>query len=85
MRLVQLNNARAGRRIGLVREPMLVLLGGYNSVYDLAMAAIEKNMPLSEFADSNLSNEELDYDPVYKGDSEWQLGRRQQLESCQRA
>ncbi len=73
MRLVQLTNARAGRRIGVVREPMLILLAGYSSIYDLAMAAIEKNIPLNEFTDSYLSDEMLDYDPVYKGDSKWEL------------
>jgi hypothetical protein len=73
LRLVQLYNTRSGRRIALVSEPTLILVDAYSSVYDLAREAIEKDIPLNEFIAAHLSDEKLDYDPIYKQESEWQL------------
>lgn len=73
MRLVQLSHLRSDRRIALVREPSLILLHKYGSVYELVREAIERNVPLNEFIGSNLSDEQLDYDPIYRQESEWQL------------
>jgi hypothetical protein len=72
-RLVQLDNTRSGRRIALVREPALILLHKYRSVYELATEALDKDLPLNEFIKSNLSDEQLEYDPIYRRESAWQL------------
>jgi hypothetical protein len=73
IRLVQLQHTRSGRRIALVREPDLLLLEKFPSVYELAMAAIDTGVGIQELIASRLSKEILDYTTVYEGQSEWQL------------
>lgn len=72
MRLVQVKNG-AVRRVALVEEPHLRLLGGCGSVYELATSAIATGIRLSEAAKQRTTAERLEYDPVYHGRSEWHL------------
>ncbi len=72
MRFVQL---KAGdvRRVAIVEEPKLRLLHGYDSMYALAQAAIANGGKLTRVAADHLTDESLDYDPIYAGSSEWKL------------
>jgi hypothetical protein len=71
-RLVQIKKGVV-RRVALVEEPRLRLLDGGGSVYDLATSALATGMKLSEAARQHATEEQLDYDFVYSGCSEWQL------------
>lgn len=72
-RLVQLESAKM-RRVALVREPKLRLLAKeISSIYSLASAAIAEGIGLSEAARRNATDEQLDYDAVYAGDSDWKI------------
>src|SRR6201986_3632833 len=72
MRLVQLK-AGGVRRVAVVEEPKLRLLRTFDSVADLAQAAIANGGKLSKVAADHVSNDALDYDPIYEGSSEWKL------------
>jgi hypothetical protein len=71
LRLVQLKN-RHRRRAALVEEPRLRLLDS-DSVYSLADSAIRVGISLSEAVKRAATQESLDYDPTYDGNSEWKL------------
>jgi hypothetical protein len=51
----------------------LQLLNGCNSVYDLAQAALREGKPLRELAEQQISDEKLEYGPIYRCESEWRL------------
>jgi hypothetical protein len=72
MRLVQL---RAGERraVAVVEEPSLRLLRGFESVYALAVAAIERGELLPAVVEANGGDEVLEYDAIYGGRGEWRL------------
>ncbi|MGH9842858.1 MAG: AraD1 family protein [Blastocatellia bacterium] len=72
MRLIQLQNGSI-RKVGLVDEPRIKLLGQFASVYDLAAAAIANKTPLTALAQQHVTDESLDYDVVYAGGSEWRI------------
>lgn len=72
-RLVQLIHPIRGRRVALVQEPRLVLLKQVTSIYGLALEAITGKTPLGLLIQSKLSNEAIDYDQIYEGNSDWQL------------
>ena len=44
MRLVQLTHPIVGRRVAVVKEPKLQLVKRYHSIYELALAAIERGI-----------------------------------------
>jgi hypothetical protein len=69
-RLIQLHNG-ALRRVALVDEPRLRLLNKYESTYLLGHAAISARCSLESLIQQHLSDEILDYDPVYQGQSDW--------------
>lgn len=73
IRLVQLSNANQERRVALVQEPSLRFLQNTRSVYDLALEAIRTKQPLAELIEARLSDEMIDYQPVYDGQGSWQL------------
>ncbi len=73
MRLVQLLHKDYGRKVAIVIEPKIVLLNKYTSVYDIALAAIEKKTGITALTQNHISNEGLDYEAIYKGESEWKL------------
>jgi hypothetical protein len=72
MRLVQL---KAGdvRRVAVVEEPKLRLLRDFDSVYGLALAAIASGGKLTSVVADHLTDEFLDYDPIYAGSTQWRL------------
>jgi hypothetical protein len=72
MRLVQIQNG-ANRRVALVEEPHLKLLANANSVHDLAAAADSKRMSLSQLIRESVTDEAVNYDMVYSGESAWKL------------
>jgi hypothetical protein len=71
MRLVQLTHPSQGRRVALVDNSTLRLLGSQRSVYAFALAAIETGRRLSELILSDVSDLSLDYDEVYALGSDW--------------
>lgn len=72
-RLVQLIHSEKGRKIALVAEPMLVLINGFSSIYELALAAIDSGSSIHTILDQHISDDRLDYDAIYEGKSEWKL------------
>jgi hypothetical protein len=71
MRLVQIAHPSNGRRVALVDDSTLRLLGTHRSIYSFALAAIETGCRLSELILSDISDLTLDYDAVYALSSEW--------------
>jgi hypothetical protein len=71
-RLVQLSKGEL-RRVALVAEPQLRLLGDCASVYDLAQSAVQARTSLSETARKRATSDSLDYDAVYIGRSDWRI------------
>jgi hypothetical protein len=73
--MVRLAQLRKGndRRVALVEEPRLRLIGDCHSVYELANSAIAAGRKLSEFAKQRATGEFLDYDLIYVGRSDWRL------------
>ncbi|MEZ5043948.1 MAG: AraD1 family protein [Saprospiraceae bacterium] len=73
MRLVQLYHPTFGRRVALVEAAQLRLLHDFTSIYDLALKAIAEGGSLTNLIQAKVSNELLDYDLIYQGQSAWQL------------
>jgi hypothetical protein len=73
IRLVQLYHPSSGRQVALVQEPSLVLLSNTNSVYQLALDAINRQSNLQTVIQDRLSEIKIDYNSVYEGQSEWKL------------
>jgi hypothetical protein len=71
-RLVQITRG-AERRIALVEEPRLRLLNGFPSVYALAQSAVSAREPLTALIQESVSPDALEYEPIYRGQSEWRL------------
>jgi len=71
-RLVQIRNG-AERRVALVEEPRLCLLRGVPSVVALAHQALEGATPLTRLVEELKTEDTLDYDRVYHGESAWLL------------
>ena len=72
MRLVQIRKENT-RRVGIVEEPKLRLLGDCESVYALVEEALATGETLGALAQRKATPELQDYDPVYRGASEWRL------------
>jgi hypothetical protein len=74
IRLVQIRNGTR-RRVALVEEPHLRLLGGVQSVYDLAgeAAAAAAGTALGALVVRRATGETIDYDAVHEGRSDWRL------------
>ncbi|GAB3041725.1 AraD1 family protein [Spirosoma pulveris] len=73
IRLVQLSDAAQQRRVALVQEPLLRFLQTTTSVYALALEAIQAKQSLTDLVKSRLSDETVDYQSVYDGQSDWHL------------
>lgn len=71
-RLVQIKRGEE-RRIAVVEEPALRLLDGVDSIHALAQSALEEKIGLLEATKKRLSNERLNYDAIYRGESPWRL------------
>ncbi len=72
MRLVQLKTGDV-RRVAVVEEPKLRLLRDFDSVYGLAQAAIAGGAKLTSVVANHLTDESLDYDPIYGGNTNWKM------------
>src|ERR1700729_4486033 len=72
MRLVQLKTGDM-RRVAVVEEPKLRLLRDFDSVYGLAQAGIARRGKLTSVVADHLTDESLDYDPIYGGNEQWKL------------
>jgi hypothetical protein len=70
-RIVQLTDG-VMRRVALVDEPYLRLTDA-DSLYTLAVEAIETSAPLSEVVKRRTTGSALDYDSIYGGTSPWRL------------
>jgi hypothetical protein len=71
-RLIQIKKGNL-RRVALVDEPNIRLLDGCSSIYELAHLSIRAGMKLSEMAGQRAKRETMEYDPIYLGQSEWQM------------
>ena len=72
VRLVQLQHP-SGRRIALVDEPYISVIGNFSSVYDLALTAIDTKTSIINIIVEAVKGTRLDYDQVYNGNSDWKL------------
>ena len=73
LRLVQVRHPAQGRRVAQVEEDKLRLLAGAESIYGFAQAALARQQPLAQTVSSARSAVSLDYEPVYRGESDWRL------------
>jgi hypothetical protein len=71
-RLVQIKKGDV-RRVAFVEEPHLRFLDEVHSVFELAQLAISAKAKLGEIARQRVSQESIQYDPAYNGNSEWRL------------
>ena len=72
LRLVQLSHPGQGRRVAVVDEPRLRVLP-VESIYELALAAVERAQGLERLVESYPAEQELEYDPIYRRNSDWTL------------
>jgi hypothetical protein len=57
----------------LVEEPSLRLISNFDSIYWMAITAIQSGVNLTALIRKNISDEKLDYDAIYNGKSDWHL------------
>ena len=72
LHLVQLSGPK-GRRVAIVQEPVLRLLEGSSSIYELGQLAIKQGISVSRLAQQRLTDQGISYDAAYNGRSEWRL------------
>src|SRR5262245_66190548 len=72
LRLIQLRNGNI-RKIGVIDDQRIKLLSEFASIYELARAAINSQVKLSELTKRHGADESLDYDEVYSGQAEWRI------------
>ena len=73
MRLIQLINSYGERRVCLVEDDRLRLIGEHDSVYALAQTALANEATLAATVKRYLTSEELDYDEIYAGRAVWRI------------
>jgi hypothetical protein len=71
VRIVQLKAPSGEGRVAIVEGGALLLLGGCDSVYALAMAALAEGRGLAAAARARAASERLAYDPIYRLESDW--------------
>lgn len=72
MHLVQLCNY-GHRAVAVVDGANLRLLESASTVYDLALSAVRGGKTLTELVRQSTPGRDLDYDAVYRGNTEWRL------------
>lgn len=72
MRLVQIKKG-AVRRVAFVEEPYLRLIDGTPSIYALANFALAATISMTDVIRQRDRHEQLEYDPIYNGESEWRI------------
>jgi hypothetical protein len=70
--LVQLTNG-SSRRVAMVEEPRLRCIAGASSVYELLGMLSKTGGTFSEMVRHHATGELLEYDPIYRGESDWKL------------
>ena len=74
MRLLQLINANQERRVGLIKEPEIVLLKKtVTSTYQLFTEITNKDKEVNPTVDALTTKEKLEYDPIYKSKADWTI------------
>lgn len=73
MHLVQIKHPSHGRKVALVEGSELIVLHYFQSVFGLANRAISDQQSLETLVQKYRGQNKLDYDPIYNGQSEWQL------------
>ena len=73
MRLVQIIHPEKGRRIAMFDEPSICLIDKFTSIFQLALCALETGGNLIEIVNNHLTEEILEYDPIYSGQAKWRL------------
>ncbi len=73
MRLIQIIGPQLERRVCLVEGGRLRLIDHYTSVYSLARAALETESTLASTVHRHISLDEIDYDEVYAGRSDFRV------------
>lgn len=73
MHLVQLSHPQFGRRVAIVSEPELLVLAEPHTVYEFAMQAIRGGRSLPAVLESTTTEQTLQYEAIYTGQSEWKL------------
>jgi hypothetical protein len=71
-RLIQLNHSSLGRRVAIADDQKLQLLDTA-SIYQLAQIALNNGIDLATAVMEEASNETLEYDPIYRGESDWKI------------
>jgi len=71
LRLVQLTHPLYGRRVAVVEHEYLRRLISYQSVYDLALAALKNDCSLLQTALDDRATERMRYTPIYNGETDW--------------
>lgn len=71
MNLVQLLDRDLKRRVAAVEGSRLRPLRAFTSVYKLAIAALETNQRIEAVAEADLGSDTLDYEEIWRGDSNW--------------
>jgi hypothetical protein len=71
-RLIQIKKGSI-RRVGLVEEPNIRIVDTCSSIYELANLAIASEVTLSHIVHQRARHDRLEYEPIYAGQSEWQL------------
>ncbi len=74
MRLIQITSGQE-RRVGLVDGERIRLVDARKGrdIYSFAMEAIDKGLSLSAAVESALSEDLLEYGPIYEGTAQWKL------------
>lgn len=73
MNLIQLQHEKFGRRVGIIKEPDIVLLDSVTTTYELFLDLINDGRDVGLAIDSLLTNERLPYDAVYHSHNKWHI------------
>ncbi|HKZ38775.1 MAG TPA: hypothetical protein VJ184_14035, partial [Chryseolinea sp.] len=74
MNLIQLQHGTHGRRVALVNDPFIVLLdASITSTYQLFKNIIAHDKGVHASVEELLTDETLEYNPIYECRNEWQL------------
>jgi len=73
LRVLQIAHPVQGRRIGIVADNEVAVLSGFGTVYDAAFRAFERGSGLENFLRALPVEFSLDYDELYRGDSNWRI------------
>jgi hypothetical protein len=73
LRLIQLSHPVHGRRIGLVSDDTVSILGGFDTVCEAALAAFGERRPLVALLGSLPVESLAPYENIYLGRSQWKI------------